>query len=409
MAIKGKSVIELYNPNTRIKQRYEDENIVTNAFKYLFGQNYFARANQAFMNNFLPLYKKGIGGIILFDSQIEENPDIVIAPNTIGCTGYASTNAYSGYDLSRGGMNVNETELNDNSMKFVWDFATSQANGDIACISLTSVEGGKFGYGSKNYCDDGIMYIDWFDSQDISVNILGSYMNNCVAGDYYYYVHVNSNTNITIYRSKMHYDNVKLTKYYANRTNVDSKQLQVNAYSVQIPSINSVDGKVYVYLSESSGTRIFEISDFENIKEYFIPENAYYNSRIKVRDDCVYIQTGNRKIVKYSLIDTTAKLNEITTNLDIRCVQNINNYIVLGSEIIDGNDNLRYVNYTNTVLLNESLGYIGNSLLISGAGSNAKISCGIVSNYLATINNLQTPITKTSAQTMKITYTLTEE
>ena len=25
MAIKGKSVIELYNPNTRIKQRYEDE------------------------------------------------------------------------------------------------------------------------------------------------------------------------------------------------------------------------------------------------------------------------------------------------------------------------------------------------------------------------------------------------
>ena len=162
MAIKGKSVIELYNPNTRIKQRYEDENIVTNAFKYIFGQNICAGANKTFMSNFLPLYKNGIGGIILFDSQIEENPNIVVAPNTVGCTGYASTDAYSGSDLSRGGMNTNETSLIDNGMKFVWDFATSQANGDIACVSLTHAKGGKVGYGSKNYCDDGDTNIYWF-------------------------------------------------------------------------------------------------------------------------------------------------------------------------------------------------------------------------------------------------------
>lgn len=32
-----------------------------------------------------------------------------------------------------------------------------------------------------------------------------------------------------------------------------------------------------------------------------------------------------------------------------------------------------------------------------------------LNNYLATINNLETPITKTNTNTMKVIYTITEE
>ena len=42
------------------------------------------------------------------------------------------------------------------------------------------------------------------------------------------------------------------------------------------------------------------------------------------------------------------------------------------------------------------------------SASTYQINIGSTFDYLATINNLDTPIEKTSAQTMKITYTLTE-
>ena len=83
--------------------------------------------------------------------------------------------------------------------------------------------------------------------------------------------------------------------------------------------------------------------------------------------------------------------------------------------MLDKNDNIRFVNksasYSDYHL--SCPGFCENKIIVpyvymdnSGRYS-AEYS--VISNYLATINNLKVPITKTSAQTMKITYTLTEE
>ena len=412
MAIKGKSVIELYNPNTRIKQRYEDENIVTNVFKYLFGQNYFAQANTTFMNKFLPLYKNGIGGIILFDSQIEENPDIVIAPNTVGCTGYASTSAYSGSDLSRGGMNVNETSLIDNGMKFVWDFATSQANGDIACVSLTHANGGRIGYGSKNYCDGGNTNISWF--ENLSLELRGNgYYSTCIIDDTLYYASTASVNEIVLEKHKIFLKEIGLRNSYATTKKKGGKRITISPISgVQTPIFCVDNGKVYLMIDYN---RILDITDFDNIKEYSLPVNARYLGRMVVRGDYIYLETSNKRIEKYSISDTSAKLNEITVNSDLHTngMKNVNGYIILNNTtMLDGNDNLRFILGGDENYLKYTPGQLYNPVFIphaQGTSSGIRVGCEIAPNYLATINNLRVPITKTSAQTMKITYTLTEE
>ena len=411
MAIKGKSVIELYNPNTKIKQRYEDENIVTNAFKYLFGQNYFAQANTAFMNKFLPLYKNGIGGIILFDSQIEENPDIVVAPSTVGCTGYASTNAYSGSDLSRGGMNVNETELIDNGMKFVWDFATSQANGDIACVSLTHANGGRIGYGSKNYCDSGNTNISWFENLSLGLWGNGPY-STCIIDDTLYYASTVSVNEIVLEKYKIFLKEIGLRNSYATAKKIGEKRITISPISGVQSSVFCVDnGKVYLMIDYN---RILDITDFDNIKEYSLPVNATSLNKMVVRNNYIYLATSNKKIEKYSISDTSAKLNEITVNsISHYGIKNINGYIIIDTTtMLDENDNLRIIYAGNENYLKYTPGQLYNPVFIPhirDTSSGIMVGCEIAPNYLATINNLKVPITKTSAQTMKITYTLTEE
>ena len=412
MAIKGKSVIELYNPNTRIKQRYEDENIVTNAFKYLFGQNICAGANQTFMNNFLPLYKKGIGGIILFDSQIEENPNIVVAPNTVGCTGYASTDAYSGSDLSRGSMNTNETSLIDNGMKFVWDFATSQANGDIACVSLTHEKGGKVGYGSNTSTNgDGILLSNLIVGTTYFSQ--GNYTGYCVVNDIMYVATRTSLNTLRLRKYKLYSQDINLKNYYGSPKLIEEKSVTVTATTAMNNLYLKADkNNVYVIYDHN---RIIDITDFENIKEYAFPTGAFSSGYMAVREGVAYIATGSKKIESYSLTDTSAKLNEIYTNYETQFISNINGYIVLGIEMLDKNDNIRFVNRSawNSDYYLSRPGFCENEIIVpyTYMDNSGRYYAGysVVSNYLATINNLKVPITKTSAQTMKITYTLTEE
>lgn len=410
MAIKGKSVIELYNPNTKIKQRYEDENIVTNAFKYLFGQNIFAGANQDFMSNFLPLYKNGIGGIILFDSQIEENPNIVVAPNTVGCTGYASTNAYSGPDLSRGGMNTNETSLIDNGMKFVWDFATSQANGDIACVSLTHEKGGKVGYGSNTYhSGDGILLSGLI--KGVKYFSEGNYAGYCVVNDIMYIAARTSSNTLRLRKYKLYSQDIDLKNYYGSPKLIEEKSVTVTSVAaMNVLHLKADRNNVYVIYDYN---RIIDITDFENIKEYAFPVQAFGVGYMAVREGVAYIATGSKKIESYSLTDTSAKLNEISTYYETQFVSNINGYIVTGAEMLDKNDNIRFVdNRTGDYYLSRP-GFCENEIIVPCAYMDSSgrhyVRYSVISNYLATINNLRVPITKTSAQTMKITYTLTEE
>ena len=83
--------------------------------------------------------------IMLFDENIEENPEIIFKPVNVNIVGHAGS-AYSGTNVMRGSYNTNESGEIENGYRHVWDFGTDKANGTIKCLSLTSLNGGNNAY-----------------------------------------------------------------------------------------------------------------------------------------------------------------------------------------------------------------------------------------------------------------------
>ena len=144
--LKGKSIIELTDVHTGEKEIYEDENLVTEAIFDVLNTNiqgamynspsFDSQSGEAWL---LPVYQRLTGGILLYQDEIEEDPSVIYAPLNNPLIGYASNDANNTEDIQRGSRNLTESKAVDGGFKYVWDFATSQANGTISCICLTNI------------------------------------------------------------------------------------------------------------------------------------------------------------------------------------------------------------------------------------------------------------------------------
>ena len=145
MAIKGSATIELTNADGT-KQIIKHDNMITNAVNDMF-RSYMGDMPLIHKLNFYDnTYADTIfGGLLLFNDILSDDASDYAIPST-KITGYASDTAYSGNDLSRGSRNIAESGLQeDGSYKFVWDFGTSQGNGNIQSIALCPIAMGKIG------------------------------------------------------------------------------------------------------------------------------------------------------------------------------------------------------------------------------------------------------------------------
>lgn len=164
MALKGKTVIQLYDAKTgELVETIEKTNLVTNAVNNVLNgalnalaytsNNYKGRHYELDCLFDFPsgynLAKSMLGGILVFSKPIEEDvehviPSISEIKSFIGCGNQGANIAGNSF---KGSINNSESEQGDNYIKFVWDFTTEQCNGDIACVCLTSDCGGCLGYG----------------------------------------------------------------------------------------------------------------------------------------------------------------------------------------------------------------------------------------------------------------------
>ncbi len=145
MAIKGSATIELTNADGS-KQIIKHDNMITNAVNDMF-RSYMGDMPLIHKLNFYDnTYAETIfGGLLLFNDILNDDASDYAIPSA-KITGYASNTAYSGNDLSRGSRNIAESGLQeDGSYKFVWDFGTSQGNGNIQSIALCPIAMGKIG------------------------------------------------------------------------------------------------------------------------------------------------------------------------------------------------------------------------------------------------------------------------
>lgn len=178
--MKGHTIIELTNTETGEKRTYEDDNMVTNFLEQFciptgpLNYNLYAMlASFASQRNNSSRVEAGLyvkqphcftQGLLLFEDEIDEDADNIWPREGNKMIGQASDSSYSGPNTRAGSYNATESGPVENGYRYVWDFTTSQANGQISCACLTTPWGGGVGAGNDTFYSDFHTYVNPFSS-----------------------------------------------------------------------------------------------------------------------------------------------------------------------------------------------------------------------------------------------------
>lgn len=466
--LKGTMKIEMTDVHTGKKETLVEHNMVTNALSEIFKTMGLDKSPSKMLNGLNPYYQTVLGGMLLFDSNIEENADNLYPPsnvNLIGCASYGVQNNTTG--TLRGGFNQTESELNlkDRYMKYVYDFTTSQANGTISCICLTHKNGGYTSYGGKDapfgnsyglgmqVCDGLLQYVHTSytgastGDKYSGLGIGTTEVIFCISmyEDAVYYFRIDSNKKITIIKRRAYLKSVSvLENPYNQKPLVDSFELE--ELKTELPTnyisynFDPADNCLYIvncanYYVEVNGTFVvtkIKISDWK-VTQYTMTNTTA--ERINLggmrtsyihRGFIVFKGYNNSSHIYKMEVGNSANVQELKligfTSITGSFALGIN-----GRVYIEGYSGSTYYLYiinldTNEILSVEASRIIGGKnypcytpvlnepmLWYASYGDYSTIGFFIMANYLATINNLSEPVTKTADKTMKITYIIQEQ
>ena len=152
--IQGYCTLELIDAKTgRVTQRSEHHNLITNAIDewYKAGgmSNPSAFGAQAIRESAIHYL---LGGVMLLDTAIPENANTIKVPSGVGMTANGVIGVTNGGNPPELGS-YNELESGwqaDGSFKMVFDWNTSQGNGTVATVCLSSRFGAYKGIGNKS-------------------------------------------------------------------------------------------------------------------------------------------------------------------------------------------------------------------------------------------------------------------
>lgn len=472
MALKGTTVIELTNVKTGEVERYEEHNLVTQALAHLHkpignlklptdcltSANYSGQGRP--FNE--PLYPRLLGGLVLWDKAIVESDTTLSPPKNVsmvGCAACDSVNTTT--SPCRGSYNATESYLTNSSvetsMKFVYDFATNQANGNINCISLTSYAGGKNGFGGNNngldFCGSYDIFSDYL-LYEIERPYKMYYSNQARVvyidpdNDVFYEVASLSTTTLRIYkcRANIHQRSVFKNMYTSHElletisitlpTTLSGTNTWVANYDadndllyiVVSPSASSVAASGTFYVVEvNMATFAATVHTMTNMSSTLYVAREYlicYNGHLYYNYSSVYIY-------KFSLADssrTTIRFPSGTYYTTASYPVVMAGYLYFIGGYTSSNNTYHLVFRVNPET-NEIRGigktryeYSYKYIPLKGypffyyrsyasTSNNVTYYYGYLAfmpMYLATINNLSRTIEKTSDKTMKITYTIQE-
>lgn len=154
---KGEVTIDLKDVKTGEVETYHDHNLVTKALGYFLKQGGLSNPSafnaSALRTDFIHYM---LGGMMCLDTAITDagghDDEIVRVPAGVGMTANGAYNVVNtGNPPELGSWNELESGWqNDGSYKMVWDFTTSQGNGTIATVCLTSSFNGMLGIGNRS-------------------------------------------------------------------------------------------------------------------------------------------------------------------------------------------------------------------------------------------------------------------
>jgi hypothetical protein len=470
MMLKGKTKIELTDVHTGEVEVIEEENMVTNALQYFFNpMGLVKNGDPLFSTEYVEYYTTLTGGLLLLNKTLDEDADNVSLPGDVEQTGCAVYNQQNTSDQTlRGSYNATESEvdLDNRKVKYVYDFDTAEGNGTIACVALTHAYGGY----SNRGCAVAPTKGSYPYYKSIGSGLLEYTGNNSAIGAYdrtltystygtgykwiikinaltdsVYYFSVNGTKSISIKRYRA---NLKTISFFdrpgARRTFLDEKEVTLSqAINTQYFSYNYDEetDKLYIvsassyYVANNGSYVITEIDmsdDDYTVKQYAMTNKTGGNMRIAYERNNMYCYQGYVYFTPYGYsatyyvyrqeIGNSANLQKIETALERQCDPVMARDGRIYFENATSTSQIIYIVNTNdfTMKIPESksicesterqyvpvIGYPLTYYLTYGTSSG---KFGFRTDYLATINNLSTPVVKTADKTMKVTYTLQEQ
>lgn len=139
--LKGRTKIILTDVRTGKEEIHEDENMVTDAVQKIFQSNFLGVINNSEMIPMTSLFN----GIFLFRDALTESAGNIFPSADNPMTANAGPTAHSTNSRTRGNPVGAASEVGTNYIKNVWLWDLEQGNGTISAVSLTSGAAGDCG------------------------------------------------------------------------------------------------------------------------------------------------------------------------------------------------------------------------------------------------------------------------
>lgn len=384
------------------------------------------------------VWKFTVGGLFLFRDSIQAPASFM--PKSNAMVGNGSWNLVNNdAPLELGSYNTSESSATTSAIRQVYDFSTQQANGQIGCVSLTSRVGGLIGYGNGSkqvIAPSKRMY--WSDYIDGYALDNSGWVNICY-NNILYQFGWDSNTGRLHFRKKYTYitqGSIKSGMISEEKTYDMTRATQgVDVYGVR-RALLGPNGKILLTLSNSASYRVPSNGDvyyweFDIANETLEKKTVKNTSSETLNFDGMGIGNGIYTGAGGSGVNTKVYVFDFETNAHIDTLEDTDygegfnapeccpfmgysmfrkNTASNGSVMFLYDKDTKKLLPTNLLQIsyNEIQTTCGDDSLIQGYGYGNSIAVSNNPLYLATINNLNSPVTKTSAQTMKVIYTLTE-
>ena len=405
--IKGKVTIDLHNHKTGLKDRIEQENMVTDAIPDL--AEAFADFGHKIseFSSIAPLCNSGLGGLILWDNTLTENASNYHFPNNAKPLAFVARGSDTS-TANRGSLNGLETGwIDDDTYMNVWDFNTSQANGIIKSLSLVHKDIGEnpsdVAYVIEDMGDEYATnaYID-FETMDF-YGIMPSYSDNKT-----YWV-----------KTKKYYSDLPIGASFGSYEYANEKVVELGGYNSSANRISYwyYNGEVYFKMQGSTNlckinpqTGALTVLKSLSIYDYIAVVNGYLYT-------ASYRGAGSGKeyseVRKYSLSNLSTyttintglsnsyggRLTYIGNGVIAHFTTNETIYIYPDDSIYKPGTYIPmgYEKYTEGMMNQDEIISIKSPYYYLCA----------YKNYLGTICNLAQPIEKNSTTSMKVKYTIT--
>lgn len=397
----------------RVVDSQEKDNLVTNAvLQMIYSSVWASNTEGAAGSLWTPIFSKALGGLFLFDGTLTESADNIDLPSNAKLIAYAGQTSNAG-DPARGSYNSAESVYTANGFTTVWDYTTSQANGTIAALARTSHLFSSFplAYQAQGYT---LNYKEG-SSDAISPIWLGYDSTN-------HYLYAGTYTNATIDGAV--YSNANIYRIRQDLTKITLLNVMPPAAQMElVKTLTSSDGSArcydwaydkyannFVYITGTTihlvsmdGTHTTKTATGTSGDKFAVTENYYW----RASGSTIYriTKSNTSDVASFASPITASTLCPDACENDIVYVHGAGSSSAKESSIVypDG-DTVDMGSTAAASYSSYSQRQVGQ--FYSGGGSENVWRPR--TNYLGTIANLDSPVTKTSSQTMKITYTLTE-